>query len=209
VGGHRDRIRLNTPVEAIKRLPGHVEIKARGHAPEQFDHVFMACHGDQALQLLTDPTLREESVLGQFKYQPNEAVLHTDQSLMPRRRLAWAAWNYHIPATRQERVALTYNMNILQGIKAPETFCVTLNHTHAIDPGRMIETIQYRHPVFTPEAVAAQKQQAAVNGERRTYFCGAYWRNGFHEDGVVSALAALEHFQQRTEHEQRDLRRAG
>ena len=127
---------------------------------------------------------------------------------MPKRRLAWAAWNYHIPAQVQERVALTYNMNILQGIDAPETFCVTLNHTHAIDPEKIIEVIQYSHPVFTPEAVDAQKQHAAVNGERRTFYCGAYWRNGFHEDGVVSALSALQHFQQCIEHEQRDLRRA-
>lgn len=208
VAGHRDRIRLNTPVESIRRLADHVEVKARGCEAECFDHVFMACHGNQSLQLLSDPSLEEETALSQFHYQSNEAVLHTDHSLMPKRRLAWAAWNYHIPVEEQERVALTYNMNILQRIQAPETFCVTLNHTNAIDPGKIIETIQYSHPVFTPEAVAAQKQHAAINGAQRTYYCGAYWRNGFHEDGVVSALAALEHFKQRNEHEQRDLRRA-
>lgn len=209
VAGHRDRIRLNAQVEYVKRLTDRVEIKVRGQEPASFDYVFMACHGDQALQLLIDPTSREELVLGQFNYQPNEAVLHTDHHLMPHRRLAWAAWNYHIPAKKQNRVALTYNMNILQGIESPETFCVTLNKTDSIDPEKIIKTIEYRHPVFTPKAVAAQKQHSAVNGKRRTWYCGAYWRNGFHEDGVVSALASLQHFEEYIGHEQRDFRRAG
>jgi len=138
--------------------------------------------------------MREEQVLGKFHYQQNEAVLHTDDSLMPKRRRAWAAWNYHLTANGQERVALSYNMNILQSIEAPVQFCVTLNHTQAIDPDKIIQRFEYRHPVFTPEAVAAQECQAEINGLYRTYYCGAYWRNGFHEDGVVSALNALQHF---------------
>jgi predicted NAD/FAD-binding protein len=209
VAGHRDRIRLGARVEYVKRLSDHVEVRVSGQPPETFDYVFMACHGDQAHQLLVDPTTREEQVLGEFTYQDNQAVLHTDERLMPERRLAWAAWNYHIAARKQDRVALTYNMNILQGIESTRTFCVTLNKTEAIDPQKIIKTVEYRHPVFTPNAVRAQGQHAAVNGQRRTWYCGAYWRNGFHEDGVVSALAALDHFQEHIGHAQRDLRRAG
>ena len=209
VAGHRDRIRLNSPVESVGRSATHVEVKVRGGESERFDHVFIACHGDQALKLLADPSPVEAQVLGTFSYQDNEAVLHTDPSLMPRRRLAWAAWNYHIPADAQERVALSYNMNILQSIEAPVQFVVTLNHTHAIDPGKIIQRIVYSHPVFTPEAVAAQARHAEVNGANRTWYCGAYWRNGFHEDGVVSALDALRHFREHTEHEKRDIHGKG
>jgi len=208
VAGHRDRIRLNAPVEYIKRLPEHVEVKVTGQDIERFDQVFMACHGDQALKLLADPSLSEEQVLGKFHYQPNEAILHTDESVMPRRRLAWAAWNYHIFAYSQERVAVSYNMNILQGIDAPVTFCVTLNHELAIRSDKIIKRIQYSHPVFTPESIEAQKRHAEINGAYRTYYCGAYWRNGFHEDGVVSALAALEHFEERRNDEERNFLRA-
>jgi predicted NAD/FAD-binding protein len=209
VAGHRDRIRLNAPVESIRRSPGYVEVKVRGHDIEMFDQVFMACHGDQALQMLADPSINETQVLGQFTYQPNEAILHTDESLMPKRRRAWAAWNYHIPVHSQERVAVSYNMNILQGIKAPATFCVTLNHASAIQPEKIIQRFQYSHPVFTPQSIEAQKRHAELNGAYRTYYCGAYWRNGFHEDGVVSALTALEHFKERLQDEQRNLLREG
>ena len=209
VAGHRDRIRLNAPVEFIRRFTGYVEVKVTGQEIEKFDHVFMACHGDQALQLLADPSISEEQVLGKFQYQPNEAILHTDESLMPKRRRAWAAWNYHIPAYSQDRVAVTYNMNILQGIKAPATFCVTLNHALAIRTEKIIGRYQYSHPVFTQESIEAQKRHAEINGIYRTYYCGAYWRNGFHEDGVVSALNALEHFEERLQNEQRNILRAG
>ena len=209
VAGHRDRIRLNAPVEYIRRFTGHVEVKVTGQEIEKFDHVFMACHGDQALQLLADPSMSEEQVLGKFQYQPNEAILHTDKTLMPKRHRAWAAWNYHIPAYSQDRVAVTYNMNILQGLKAPATFCVTLNHALAIRSEKIIGRYQYSHPVFTQESVEAQKRHAEINGVYRTYYCGAYWRNGFHEDGVVSALNALEHFEERLQHEQRNILRAG
>jgi predicted NAD/FAD-binding protein len=199
VAGHRDRIRLDTPVEWVRRYAEHIEVKAKGAPVERFDRVFFACHSDQALKLLADPTPAEQEVLGAIKYQENEAVLHTDHSLMPERRLAWAAWNYHIPKGESDpdgKVALTYNMNILQSLEAPVEFCVTLNYTHAIDPDKIIQTISYSHPVFTEAAVAAQKRHREVNGAHRTYFCGAYWRYGFHEDGVVSALSALEHFRE-------------
>ena len=209
IAGHRDRIRLNAPVERVRRIPGGVEIKARGLDNEHFDHVFIATHSDQALAMLADPSPSEKEVLGSIRYQDNEVVLHTDASLMPRRRLAWAAWNYHIPREPQERVAVTYNMNILQSLDAPETLCVTLNHTDTIAPSRIIGKWQYAHPVFTPGSVAAQQRHAELNGVDRTWYCGAYWRYGFHEDGVISALRAVEQFEQWMQDEQRDLRRAG
>jgi predicted NAD/FAD-binding protein len=218
VAGHRDRIRLDSKVEWIRRQTDHVELKAKGSAVERFDRVFLACHSDQALAMLADPSPRETEVLGAIKYQQNEAVLHTDDSLMPRRRLAWAAWNYHIPEGPPDpdgKVALTYNMNILQSLDAPAQFCVTLNNTQAIDQEKIVQTIQYSHPVFTEQAVSAQRMHRDINGARRTYYCGAYWRYGFHEDGVVSALSALEHFREdqtgleHQENEERYIRRAG
>jgi predicted NAD/FAD-binding protein len=208
VAGHRNRIRLNTPVEAVRRLPGHVEIVTRGRAPEYFDQVFFACHSDQALALLSDPTPVEQAALGAIQYQRNEAVLHTDTALMPTRRRAWAAWNYHILKRAQDCVAVTYNMNILQSIDAPVDFCVTLNHTDAIDPAKIIAQVEYDHPMFDTKAVAAQQQFEVINGVKRTYYCGAYWRYGFHKDGVVTALAALDIFNEQNRYEQRDLRRA-
>jgi predicted NAD/FAD-binding protein len=206
VAPFRDRIRLATPVEWIKRLPGSVIVKARGQDAVRFDAAFLACHSDQALALLADPSAAEREVLGAIRYQRNEAVLHTDTRLLPRRRRAWAAWNYHVlPGTRGP-VALTYNMNILQRLAAPTPFLVTLNRSDAIDPARVIKRITYHHPFFTPAAVAAQARQRELNGAHRTYYCGAWWRNGFHEDGVVSALQALAHFDQ--DHAQRTLYRS-
>ena len=194
--GYADRIRLRTPVEWIRRLPGSVMVRARDEGAERYDAVFLACHSDQALRLLADPAPEEQSVLGAIPYQRNEAVLHTDTRLLPRRKLAWAAWNYHVlPRMLAEGgpAALTYNMNILQRLQSRHTFCVTLNRSEAIDPSRILKRIVYHHPLFTPEGVAAQARHRDLNAHR-TYYCGAYWRFGFHEDGLMSALAALEHF---------------
>ncbi|HMB58792.1 MAG TPA: FAD-dependent oxidoreductase, partial [Xanthomonadales bacterium] len=195
VAGHRERIRLNTPVKWLKRHADRVEVKTTGAAPESFDQVILACHSDQALALLADPSPEEREVLGAIAYQRNEAVLHTDHSLMPRRPRAWAAWNYHIPATAETsgRVALTYNMNILQSLETEETYCVTLNHTDAIAASKIIRRLDYSHPIFNERTLLAQQRQREINGVRRSYYCGAYWRYGFHEDGVVSAMAALDH----------------
>ena len=204
----RHRIHLNTPVEAVRRLPTHVVVKPRHRPPERFDAVFIASHSDQALAMLSDASPLEREVLGAIRYQENEAVLHTDTSLLPRRRRAWAAWNYHVLATPGERVPVTYNMNILQGLDAPVQFCVTLNNSRAVDPRRVIDRMTYDHPVYTPDTIAAQHRQREINGANRTYFCGAYWRNGFHEDGVVSALDALKHFDE-VRNEELYLRRAG
>lgn len=186
----RDRIRLSCPVVGIRRASGHVELTPAGGPVERYDQVVIATHSDQALRLLTDPSPAERTVLGAIPYQENNVVLHTDTRLLPCRQLAWAAWNYHIPNRTQQRVAVTYNMNRLQGLVAPETFCVTLNHDKAVDPARVLARFIYHHPVFTPAAVAAQQRLAEISGINRTWYCGAYWRNGFHEDGVVSALAA-------------------
>ncbi len=207
VAPFRDRIRLRAPVEWIRRLPGQVIVKTRDGVAERFDAVFVACHSDQALRLLADPAQSEREVLGTIPYQENEAVLHTDSRLLPRKRLAWAAWNYHVLPEARERVALTYNMNILQGLEAPEPFLVTLNRSDAVDPAKVLRRITYHHPLFTPAGVAAQARQAELNRGRRTYYCGAYWRNGFHEDGVVSALAALAHFREDIGHAQRPVHR--
>ncbi|MGD1990590.1 MAG: NAD/FAD-binding protein, partial [Chromatiales bacterium] len=148
----------------------------------------------------------ERSVLGQLGYQQNEAVLHTDESVMPLSRRAWASWNYHLQSGR-ESVALTYDMNRLQGIDAPARFLVTLNNSDAIDPRKIIRRMVYEHPVITPGSVAAQGRRDEISGHNRTYYCGAYWRNGFHEDGVVSALQALDEFAQE-QHAVSSLRRA-
>jgi predicted NAD/FAD-binding protein len=208
VAGHRDRIRLNSAVQSIRRIDDHVEVHSAAGGTESFDYVFVACHSDQALGLLMDATQAEREVLGAIHYQSNEAILHTDASLMPKKRCAWAAWNYHIPRDTSRHVAVTYNMNILQGLEANRQYLVTLNNDRHIDPDKVIRTVQYEHPVFSRESVAAQRRQAEINDDR-TFFCGAYWRSGFHEDGVVSALNALGHFEERLADGQLHLRRAG
>jgi predicted NAD/FAD-binding protein len=201
----RDRIHLGTPVEQVRRIPGGVLVRPRGHEARRYDAVFLACHSDQALALLADPSDAEREVLGAIPYQANEAVLHTDARLLPRRRLAWAAWNYHVRPDGGP-VALTYNMNVLQRLDAPTPFLVTLNHTDAIAPERIIRCVTYHHPLYTPASVAAQARHREIDGAQATYYCGAWLRNGFHEDGVASALAAVRHF--RDDHAQRALHRS-
>ena len=207
VAGHRDRIRLNSPVRSVRRIDDRVELHSESGGREFFDYVFIACHSGQALSLLKDATTAEREVLGAIRYQPNEAILHTDVSLMPKRRRAWAAWNYHLPLDVERHVAVTYNMNILQGFETNNQYLVTLNNDQDIDPAKVIRTVQYEHPIFSRESVAAQQRQPEIN-KNRTFYCGAYWRNGFHEDGVVSALNALEHFEEELSNGQLHLRRA-
>ena len=207
VAGHRDRILLNSPVQAVRRVDDRIEVQTAAGGKEIFDYVFIACHSDQALSMLEDATADERSVLGAIEYQFNEAILHTDDSLMPVRQRAWAAWNYHVPRDRAQHVAVTYNMNILQRLETREQYLVTLNNDRHIDPDKIISRIAYDHPIYSREAVAAQQRQRDLNNDR-TFFCGAYWRNGFHEDGVVSALSAVEHFEKRLNDGQLHLRRA-
>ena len=180
-------LRLNAPVREIRRHGDHVTVDG-----ERFDHVVLAAHADQALGMLADPTDRELEILGAFPYQPNEAVLHTDRRLLPRRRRAWASWNFHLLEQPAGRPTVTYHMNRLQSLNADRDFCVTLNRTEAIDPAHVIRTIPYAHPVFTAAGHAAQQRHREISGHDRTHFCGAYWGWGFHEDGVSSAVRVAE-----------------
>jgi predicted NAD/FAD-binding protein len=209
VAPFRARIHLRTPVAGVRRAEGRVQLRLASGETRQFDRVFFACHSDQALALLEDASAAERSILGAIPYQENEVVLHTDARLLPLRRRAWAAWNYHVPRTPIERVCVTYNMNILQALDLPQTLCVTLNRSAAIDPATILRRIVYHHPLFTGTAVAAQARLHEINGVNGSYFCGAYWRYGFHEDGVVSGEQALEWFSREVPHAQRALYRLG
>ncbi len=193
---YRDRIHLNTPVKAIERDNDGITLKFANKNSQRFDYVFFACHSDEALSILgAEATDNEREVLGAIPYQDNMVFLHTDASLMPKRKLAWAAWNYHVTALASKKVQVTYNMNILQGIRSAEPLLVTLNYTDAINPAKVIKKLQYRHPLYTVAGANAQLRHADISGHRRTGYAGAYWKNGFHEDGVVSALAAIKHFE--------------
>ncbi len=186
-----DRIRTSAPVRAVTRHLGYVEVAAEGCGVERYDEVVIATHSDQALALLADPSPAEREILGAIPYQRNEAVLHTDSALLPRRRAARASWNYHLDGA-PGGTRLTYWMNNLQALRSDTDFCVTLNRGDRIDPEKVIEVVNYSHPVFTPEGVAAQRRHAEISGVDRTHYCGAYWGWGFHEDGLVSADRAIE-----------------
>ncbi len=190
----RDRLRLEAPVQRIERGPQGVLVKARGAEAEHFDEVVLATHSDQALALLGDATPAEHAILGAIPYQANEAVLHTDVRLLPRRRRAWASWNYHLLDQPTERTTVTYHMNRLQSLRAEQEFCVTLNRTGEIDPSKVIRTIEYAHPVYTSDGVRAQARVAEISGQNHTHFCGAYWGWGFHEDGVRSGVRVARRF---------------
>lgn len=186
--GFSDRVITNCPILWVKRDHTSVVVASQ-RGEEVFDEVIFACHSDQALKLLVDPSPEEFDILSAIPYQANDVCLHTDHGLLPSARAAWASWNYRLPnAGAADAAVLTYNMNILQGLSAPVTFCVSVNAVDAIDPEKIIGKYSYSHPVFTQESVAAQDRWAEISGQRNTHFCGAYWRNGFHEDGVVSAL---------------------
>jgi predicted NAD/FAD-binding protein len=192
-----ERIRTRTPVTAVRRHDDHVLVTPRGGEGERFDEVVLAAHADQALAVLEDASDREHEILGAIPYQPNEAVLHTDRSLLPRRRAAWSSWNFHLLDRPSGKSTVTYHMNTLQQLRADRELCVTLNRTDAIDPDAVIKRIEYAHPVFTPEGWAAQRRHGEISGVNRTHFAGAYWRWGFHEDGVVSGLRVAERFGER------------
>ena len=188
----RDRLRVGAPITEIRRHDDHVSVTPRGGEPERFDEVVIGAHADQALRMLADASDREHELLGAFPYQHNEAVLHTDTTLLPRRRRAWASWNYHLLGVPTGLPTVTYDMNRLQSLNSDTRFCVTLNRTEAIDPEKVIRTIPYAHPVYTRAGVAAQARHEEISGPRRTHFCGAYWGWGFHEDGVVSGLRVAQ-----------------
>ncbi len=187
-----DRLRLGAPVSRVARERDGVSITVADQLPVRFDHVVIACHSDEALAMLADPSADERALLGAIRYQHNEAVLHTDTSLMPRRRRAWAAWNYCRPTRDQEQVAVTYSMNILQSLETRTQYLVTLNQAEDIDPAKVIRRIDYAHPVYDVPSVRARQRRRDISGVSRTSYCGAYWGFGFHEDGVQSALAAVD-----------------
>jgi uncharacterized protein len=189
-----ERLRLSTPVRRIERFDDHVEVTPAGGEPECFDEVVLAVHSDQALRMIVDPSAAEAEVLGAIPYQPNETVLHSDRSLLPRRRRAWASWNFHLQERPSGRTTVTYHMNRLQSLRTDRELCVTLNRTEAIEPESMIRVLRYDHPVYTPAGLAAQRRWEEVSGVRRTHYCGAYWGYGFHEDGVVSGLRVCAQF---------------
>jgi len=186
----RDRVRLGAPVRRIERLAERVRIEADGCESEEFDRVVIATHSDQALAMLADPSEAEREILGAIPYQRNEAVLHTDASLLPRRRSAWSSWNFHLAERSPGRTTVTYWMNNLQRLHADREFLVTLNRSEEIDQEKTIRRISYEHPIYTPEGVQAQARHDEISGVRGTHYCGAYWGWGFHEDGVVSANRA-------------------
>ncbi|MDX1946507.1 MAG: FAD-dependent oxidoreductase [Pirellulaceae bacterium] len=184
-------VRLRSPVTAIRRDEAGVQLSVRGQTtPENYDHVIFACHSDQALRILGPAaTTTEREVLSSFPYEHNLAILHTDASILPHSRRAWASWNYLSPREDPAKTTVTYNMNLLQGLTAKETYCVSLNCESRLDPAKVIRRIDYHHPVFGAGRSAAQRRHPELLGPNRTSFCGAYWGNGFHEDGVTSALA--------------------
>jgi uncharacterized protein len=203
-----DRIHLNAPVMRVHRNSSGVELVLRDGHRTWFDGVVFACHSDQALAMLAQPSDAERAILGAIPYQANRAVLHTDERLLPRRRAAWAAWNYHIPAETLSTVSVTYNMNILQTLDADRQFLLTLNPARDIDPGKVLKEIVYQHPVYTPEGVAAQRRRAELMGANRSFYCGAWWSYGFHEDGVKSGLVAAAAVQAWNQDAKLSLRRA-
>ncbi|MBC3966807.1 NAD(P)/FAD-dependent oxidoreductase [Pseudomonas simiae] len=189
----REHIRLDCPVHLVERNEEGVVVHSAA-GTEAFDKVVFACHSDQALALLGDPSESELQILGALPYADNDVVLHTDTRLLPDRQLAWASWNYRLTPNRQTQAAVTYDMNILQGIDSDTTFCVSLNQTPMINPLKILARYTYAHPQYSLAAVAAQGRREEISGVRNTFYCGAYWANGFHEDGVVSALHVAQAF---------------
>ncbi len=182
-------VRLNSPVQLVERDEQGVRVITEGRA-ERFDKLVLATHSDQALALLRDASTDEREVLGAIRYQPNRAVLHTDVSVLPQRHAAWAAWNYQRTPSNQEsaQVCLHYLLNRLQPLPWQQPVIVSLNPVTPIAPDKIIDQYNYAHPVFDLPAARAQKQVPQLQGQRHTYFCGAWTGYGFHEDGLKSGL---------------------
>ena len=191
--GWQQQIRLACPVQGIRRSADGVVIHSL-KGEERFDEVILACHSDQALRLLQDASAREQAILGAMPYQANEVWLHTDVNCLPARRKAWASWNYQLDANEQARPLVSYNMNILQALDSPSPFCVSLNPAGKVDESQVLRRFVYDHPVFNLASIQAQQARADICGQHHTHFCGAYWYNGFHEDGVRSALDVAKRF---------------
>jgi len=187
------KIKLNSQIKSVERKNDHVDIQFHDR-DEKFDWVFFACHSDEALKLIKSPTQDEKNVLKAIPYTDNEVILHFDERFMPRRKLAWAAWNYHVAEDSSSPVSLTYNMNILQNLKTNVPVLVTLNPQEKIDKHKIIKKLSYAHPQYSLKSIEAQSKHHLISGVNRTSFAGAYCGNGFHEDGVKSAIDAIEQF---------------
>lgn len=182
-----DKIRLNSSIKYVLREDDGVTLAMRSGEQLNFDGVIFACHSDQALKLIANPSPSEASILAAIPYRNNRVVLHTDPNLLPKNRKTWAAWNYLLAEKDEGTAVLTYNMNILQSLESQSTYCVTLNAEERINPASILGTYDYAHPCFSLDAISAQGRWGEINGQNSTWYCGAYWANGFHEDGVVSA----------------------
>ncbi|WP_342807284.1 FAD-dependent oxidoreductase [Alteromonas sp. M12] len=201
--GFRDKILLNSPISQVEYVDGKYRITLAAvdgdlsNSNFEFDEVIFACHSDQALKMIKNPSIAQQDILSAMPYSPNEVVLHTDTSVLPKRRLAWASWNYLLkggPNEEQEPTSLTYNMNILQRLESEHTFCVTLNNSEHIAPDKILKQFEYHHPQFSLQSAKAQSRRTEICGVAGMHFCGAYWYNGFHEDGVRSALDVCSRF---------------
>lgn len=191
-----DRIMLNTPVMSVLRDSEGVTIVTKDGESTNFDAVIFACHSDQALAMLAEPSRQEKEILGAIPFRANETILHTDVSLMPRRKLAWASWNYHRFVTDARQVCVTYDMTRLQQLDANERLLVSLNATDRIDPARILRRIEYHHPVYNTASVAARARRPEISSVNNTFYCGAYWGYGFHEDGVRSGAEVVSEITQ-------------
>ncbi len=189
-----DKIHLATPVLRVERQETGVELEFANRDKARFDEVIFATHSDQALRILADATADERAILGAVPYQKNDIILHADETVLPQKRAVWSSWNYAILAGQVDRAAVTYNMNILQSIRAAETFCVSLNMEHRIAEEKILGRYVYHHPVYLEDSILAQKSHGVISGRNRTHYCGAYWGYGFHEDGVKSGLAVGKYF---------------
>ena len=186
----KKNIKLNCEVELIERNPECVTVTHKDGI-DKFDYIFLACHSNEALNLLKNPTHHEKKILSAINYVKNTVTLHTDESIMPKNKLTWAAWNYNIDNKKNMPIALTYNMNILQNLSTNKTILVTLNDKGKIRQDKVIKTINYSHPLFSKNSIAAQSKYHQISGVNRTGYAGAYWGNGFHEDGIRSAYNAI------------------
>jgi predicted NAD/FAD-binding protein len=193
--GFRGELRSGCPVRSIRREDGAVVVRPENEAAERFDHAIVACHADQAARLLEDPSPAERELLAAFPYRANDVLLHEDERVMPTLRRTWSSWNYHLDDEARPGASVTYWMNRLQRLPSPRQYFVTLNRGEAVRPERVLRRLVYEHPVFTSSGVAAQARHQELVDHRRTSYCGAYWRNGFHEDGVVSALRVCRRFE--------------
>ena len=190
----KNNIRINSPVDKIIRKNEGIEVVFNKQQKELYDRVIIGTHSDQALKMIENPSHEEREILSAIPYQTNVAHMHWDCSVLPKQKNAWASWNYFKPNKLKDETTVTYYMNMLQSLNIPRNVCVSLNMEEHIDPKKIYKKIIYQHPVFTSEAILAQKRHKEIDGVNKIHFCGAYWGSGFHEDGVISALSVCKSF---------------